>query len=222
MWLSDNRCGEMVEVTWKFGDVGQSSGSLGTSVLKKVDKCGKELEWWNQNCFGNVRKELENKKSLLTQAELVAQESGNNQRVRELKAEIDILKEREACMWRQRSKVLWASKGDCNSKFFHSQATKRFRKNTIRGIKDETDQLHTNPDGIASVLNKFYQELFETSNLTHVDEVLSYVLPCITDEMNRDLVANFEEWEVAAALNEMAHLKAPGPDDMPPLFYQHF
>ena len=68
----------MMEATWRFGDVGQSGSSLGTSVLKKVDKCGKELEWWNQNCFGNVRKELEKKKSLLTQAELVAQESGNN------------------------------------------------------------------------------------------------------------------------------------------------
>lgn len=85
MWLSDNWCSEMVEATWRFGDDGQLGGSLGTSVLKKVDKCGKELEWWDWNCFGNVR-ELEKKKTLLTQAELVAQQSGNNQRVRELKA----------------------------------------------------------------------------------------------------------------------------------------
>ncbi|XP_065615972.1 uncharacterized protein LOC136061730 [Quercus suber] len=214
--------GEMVEATWRFGDVGQSGGSLGTSVLKKVDKCGKELEWWDRNCFGNVRRELEKNKSLLVQAELVAQRSGNNQRVWELKAKMDTLKEREARMWRQCSRILWASKGDCNSKFFHSQATKRFRKNTIRGIKDETDQLHTDLDGIASILNKFYQELFEKSNPTHADEVLSYVLPCITDEMNQDSVADFEEWEVVAALNEMALLKAPGPDGAPPLFYQHF
>ena len=52
--------------------------------------------------------------------------------------------------------------------------------------------------------------------------MLSYVLLCITDEMNQDLVANFEEWEVATALNEMTPLKAPGLDSMPPLFYQHF
>ena len=51
MWLSDNWCSEMVEATWRFGDDGQSGGSLGTSVLKKVDKCGRvrmvglELFW---------------------------------------------------------------------------------------------------------------------------------------------------------------------------------
>ena len=44
----------------------------------------------------------------------------------------------------------------------------------------------------------------------------------VTDEMNVDLVKEFIELEVKEALNQMAPLKAPGPDGMPPLFYQHF
>ena len=40
--------------------------------------------------------------------------------------------------------------------------------------------------------------------------------------MNHQLSADFIAWEVQKAINEMAPLKAPGPDGMPPLFYQHF
>ena len=44
----------------------------------------------------------------------------------------------------------------------------------------------------------------------------------VTDKMNVDLVKEFTELEVKEALNQMEPLKAPGPDGMPPLFYQHF
>ena len=44
----------------------------------------------------------------------------------------------------------------------------------------------------------------------------------VTDLMNAELVKEFTELEVKEALNQMAPLKAPSPDGMPPLFYQHF
>ena len=42
------------------------------------------------------------------------------------------------------------------------------------------------------------------------------------DDMNRKLAAEFIECEVHEALSQKAPLKAPGSDDMPPLFFQHF
>ena len=73
MWLSDERCGERVEASRRANELGISSGTIGNSVTTKVEKCGKGLEWWNRNCFGSVRRELEKKKKLLTQAEIQAQ-----------------------------------------------------------------------------------------------------------------------------------------------------
>ena len=40
--------------------------------------------------------------------------------------------------------------------------------------------------------------------------------------MNVDLACEFHEGEVCKALKQIYPLKAPGPDGMPPLFYQHF
>lgn len=55
-----------------------------------------------------------------------------------------------------------------------------------------------------------------------VSRVLEYVPNVIMDEMNALLSRKFEVHEVEVALQQMAPLKAPGPDGMPPLFYQHF
>ena len=67
MWLSDSRCGETVEVAQ-----GSMENRYGVrEIMMKIEKCGKELSWWNQNCFGNVHKELEKKKHLLVLVSLL-------------------------------------------------------------------------------------------------------------------------------------------------------
>ena len=62
--------------------------------------------------------------------------SGNNQQVRELEKEITELVDKENRLWFQRSKIMWAKFGDKNSKFFHSQASQRKRKNLIQKLRD--------------------------------------------------------------------------------------
>ena len=87
-------------------------------------------------------------------------------------------------MWAQRSQLLWASQGYKNTKYFHRQATKRFRKNQIRGIRDEMDDQKTHPDEIAAVLTDHYHNLFTTSTPENFSNVLAYVPQLIMDEMN--------------------------------------
>jgi len=135
MWLSDERCGEVVKASWSSYHHSFSD----RDILKRVDKCGQDLEWWNHNIFGNVRKELAKKKELLIQAEQEPQESGLNTWVRALKEEINIFLDREACMWSQRSCTLWLKNGDKNMRFIYCRVTRRFQKNVIRGIMDESN-----------------------------------------------------------------------------------
>ena len=148
MWLSDQCCTEIVEASWSHHDFGTND----SNILRRVESCGKELAWWNRNIFGNVRRELEKKRALLTQAESAARNSGSNHRVRALREEINTLMDRETRLWCKRSRVLWLKNGDHNTRFFHSHATRRYRKNRIRGVSDELDMWHDHPDRIVSTI----------------------------------------------------------------------
>ena len=50
--------------------------------MRKVDKCEYELILWSHRHFGNVRRELKEKKKLLERVEQVAVHTSNNYRVR--------------------------------------------------------------------------------------------------------------------------------------------
>ena len=169
-----------------------------------------------------MRRELEIKKKLLVLAENEAMVSGKNTRVRSIRMEINLLQDRESRMWCQGSRMLWLSKRDNNTTFFQSRATKRFRKNLIRGIRDQNGAWLTEHEEIRHVMENYYKELFSTSNPILEADSLEKIPCMVTKEMNKDLMKEFSEIEVKEALNHMAPLKAPGPNGMTPLFYQHF
>lgn len=157
-----------------------------------------------------LQENLKKNKSLETQVKKEAMSSSSNLWLRELKAEISFLLDRESWIWSQRSRVQWLSNCDQNTRYFHSRDTKRHRENLIVGIRDASQSWQDNPEKIAFVLLKYYVELFSSAVLDQIPRV-------ITNDMNSTLLAKFLEWEV-----KMAPLKAPKPDGMPPFFYQNF
>ena len=130
-------------------------------------------------------------KALLVEAESATIISGQNGRVRELKEEINILLEREARVWSQRSRTLWLTNGDNNTKFFHCRATKRHKKNKIRGIMDENNTWRVESEEINLVLVNYYRELFSTSRPNPQWPQLEHIPSMITEEMNSALTDIF-------------------------------
>jgi hypothetical protein len=61
-----------------------------------------------------------------------------------------------------------------------------------------------------------------TSNPALVEPVVENIVPSVTAEMNSRLISEFTADEVVQALKQMAPLKAPGPDGLPPVFYQRY
>ena len=185
-------CSEIVEAVW----LSREDGDVQNHVIRKIDKCGKELRVWNWDYFGNVRMVLSQKRKELKEAEKVAMRSRNNQQVRELKKEIAELIDKENRLWFQRSKVLWAKFGDRNSKFFHSQASQRKRKNLIRKLKDSNGRVFKENEGIAECLVQYYQNLISSENQQFCDSATDSIQTMITEEMNSKLSSEFTRMEV--------------------------
>ena len=63
---------------------------------------------------------------------------------------------------------------------------------------------------------EYFAELFTTRNSVIEDGSFSFIPRLVTDEINEQLMGEFMEWEIQEVLHQMAPLKAPGPDGMPP------
>ena len=125
-------------------------------------------------------------------------------------------------MWQQRSRVQWLKNGDQNTKFFHGTATQRKRKNFIKGLCDGNGVWQEDEEVFLAIITDFYTHLFTSSNPQALDMVLDGVDAVVTEIMSAELMRPFTSEEVGMAIKEMAPLKAPGLDGMPPLFYQTY
>jgi len=166
-------------------------------VIKKIEKCGSELSQWSCKNFGHVRRQLDEKKKWLLQAEQEAMQNGSNIQVRGLKKEINELLVKENLMWRQWAKAFWLIDGDKNSRYFHNRANQKHQRNKILGVQDSSGAWINQPEGIVEAFTTFYQQLFESSNSSLG---LNSMVKVVTNDMNAQLSQDFMEWEVEVAL----------------------
>ena len=68
----------------------------------------------------------------------------------------------------------------------------------------------------------YYNQLFTSSNPNDFDEIIGAIQPKVTPSMNHALAKVFIADEARVTLKQMYPLKAPSPDGMSPLFFQHF
>ena len=135
-------------------------------------------------------------------------QGGNSGKLVELKKEINSLMDKEERMWRQRSRTLYLKDGDHNTRFFHYRATQRRRKNLITGIKNQSNNWCIKPEEVSDMFMTYFRQLFSSSNPVITEADLDSIPQIVIAEMNENLTANFQAWEVELALKQMAPLKA--------------
>ena len=218
MWLANSGCSDTMLRAWQA----DQQGTPMFKVTKKLKKCKKMLKSWSKEHFGSFKSQIAKKKELLWKAGELAAKGGEYEPVVTLRRDLNVLLDKESRMWRQRARTQSLAKGDKNTKYFHAVATQRKRKKFIKGIQDDEGVWQSEEEVVSSIFVDFYTRLFTSSNVHDIDRVLEGVNKVVFDSMNTDLLMPYSKEEVDVAIKQMAPLKAPSLDGMPPIFYQSF
>lgn len=105
-----------------------------------------------------------------------------------------------------------------NSRFFHTKASNRIRKNSLTSLQNATG---VNLDGevLDNHIVYYFQTLLSTNLVKGRMDFLMNMKPRITETVSADISRNFTEDEISQALKQMHLTKAFGPDRMPYLFF---
>ena len=181
-WLLSNECEEVVKEAWgKYG--GGSYGLL--SIKNKIQVCELELlRWGSARPNEAAIKELQTWLDRLLEAK-VSEES----RVEylDMSKRMDKLLKKQEIYWVQRSRISWLKHGDKNTKFFHSKATQRRKKNHISGIQNSQGQWVEDLEEVVVVVSAYFDNLFSAGVANQMEEYLNKV----TDDMQEILSSEF-------------------------------
>jgi len=95
-------------------------------------------------------------------------------------------------------------------------------KNSILKLRTSEGTWTKDCEEVAECLIQYYRELFTSDQAPPCEAATSTIHSVISEEMNSQSSSDFMAWEVQQAIKQMAPLKAPSPDGMPPFFYQHY
>ncbi|GKE86783.1 hypothetical protein Tco_1560525 [Tanacetum coccineum] len=121
---------------------------------------------------------------------------------------------REEKIWKQRSRIQWLSEGDKNTRFFHSRATNRRKRNRILRLKDEDVRWVDNEKDVCSLVARYFTNLFCSSLPQDCDSTVKDIDRSLTHNDRISLERHVTSTEVYDALMQMALTKATGPDEV--------
>ena len=137
-----------------------------------------------------------------------------------LTSQLEDILDRENVMWKQRNKAQWFREGDCNTAFFHSQATKKMKYHHIDGLYNQMGLWCQSHQALDAIILDHFVTIFSTSqpSTEATETVLKRVRVKVTKQMNDSLLRTYYPIKVTKALAQMHPLKSPCPDGMSPIF----
>ncbi|XP_050248612.1 uncharacterized protein LOC126695855 [Quercus robur] len=196
MCIKDGSCERVIQDSWDLARL----ASLVWGFNKKIGSVQDSLQAWNKNSFGQVYTSLAKKLRELKAMEESGGYVSNPSRVQMLCTEIERLKSKEECMWKQWSRTAWLKVGDKNSRYFHYRANQRNKHNQILELEDGTRVWVEEEEAMGKVVESYFQDMFTTSNPSHFDEILMGLQPVITEDISAALSREYQVNEVLLVL----------------------
>ncbi|PWA83198.1 hypothetical protein CTI12_AA170930 [Artemisia annua] len=169
------------------------------SILRLKGPDGR-LAGWNKRSFGHVQRSIKSKqKSLQILQSRFDRSTCAEQRV--LRDQIKELLTREELMWKQRSRVQWLREGDKNTRFFHTRASNRQRRNSILRLKGPDGRWVEEHDEVCNLVSSYFSELFTSSSPQDCDSAVNDIDRRLTDDQRQALERRVTSSELFIKIN---------------------
>lgn len=188
-------------------------------IVTKISNCRHEIGSWRKNNPPYGKEKISDLQRALE--EVQTDNNRSQEDILEVSRKLQEAYKDEEDYWHKKSRNMWYSSVDLNTKFYHALTKQRRVRNRIVGLHDEAGNWITEEQGVEKMAVDYFEDLFSTTSPSDFDSFLDEVTPSITSQMNQRLLRIATEDEVKQALLMMHPEKAPGPDGMTALFFQH-
>ena len=140
-----------------------------------------------------------------------------------MKEYFDILQQEEE-FWSVKSRYNWLIQGDKNTKFFHTSALIRRKRNRIACLKDSQGYWVHNEEDVSVLIRVGFKDLFSSSAFNaprSVWEISSWPR-CLALVDMVHLITNLSIQEVKKGMWSLKPFKAPGLDGLHDGFFQFY
>lgn len=220
-WFTVPGLEDLIQKWWQTST---STTDLVETVNQKLRTLRANLRSWNRSTIGNI---FIQKNNILNQIEhLDLEEEQRNLEATEmqerssLKEKLELLLTQEELIWKQRARVIWLNNGDRNTKFFHTWASNRRRKNLITEIRHQQSTIHDIPQ-IHDCFRDHFKQLLGNQEIPSIKADWKQLYPEGPLQL-QELEAPFTEEEIKNAVFQLASQKSPGPDGFSFEFYKKF
>ncbi|XP_074355749.1 uncharacterized protein LOC141695401 [Apium graveolens] len=105
----------------------------------KIQRCAESLSDWGKEITGCFNKRIKECYQVLKHL-CRKRDDQSVKQYRDTKQQLFFILDQKEIFWCQRSKQLWLSAGDKNTKYFHAACNKRQRMNRIVKLKNESGE----------------------------------------------------------------------------------
>ncbi|XP_048613115.1 uncharacterized protein LOC125587045 [Brassica napus] len=213
-WIGQDGLLEAITSGWK-----EQNSSQPEPFVTKISNCRHEIAQWRKDNPPFGKDKINELQKALEEVQMDNNRSQED--ILEVSRKLQEAYRDEEDYWFQKSRNMWYSSGDRNTKFYHALTRQRRVRNRIVGLHDADGNWITDDEGVEKVAVNYFDELFTTTSPTAFDNFLSEIQPSISTQTNGWLLKPATEEEIRQALFMMHPGKAPCPDGMTALFFQH-
>ncbi|XP_048609142.1 uncharacterized protein LOC125584535 [Brassica napus] len=148
-WVGQEGLMESITRGWSDNNEGTRTG-----IVEQISNCRREIAKWRKNNPPYGKEKIADLQKALE--EVQTDDSRSQEDIMEVSRKLQEAYKDEEEYWHQKSRNMWYSSGDLNTKFYHALTKQRRARNMIVGLHDGEGNWITEDNGIERVAVEYF------------------------------------------------------------------